>query len=109
MTRPGFLALLLLLFFHPDSRAQVESAPPMDQEKIRENVDMSDLESQRDLPAHWRKAILESGLFIVLMNGKRAALEPWTQAGIKGPFFKPKFPRAVNVSIGFSAGSRVRV
>jgi len=60
----------------------------MDQEKIRENVDMSDLESQRDLPAHWRKAILESGLFIVLMNGKRAALEPWTQAGIKGPFFK---------------------
>ena len=88
MTRAGFLALLSLLFCPPDARAQVEPAPPVAQEKIQENVDASDLEPVRDVPVHWRKAFLESGLFIVLMNGKRAALEPWTQAGMKGPFFK---------------------
>ena len=88
MTRAGFLALLSLLFCPPDARAQVEPAPPVAQEKIQENVDASDLEPVRDVPVHWRKAFLESGLFIVLMNGKRAALEPSTQAGMKGPFFK---------------------
>jgi len=75
-------------FSHPDGSAQLEPAPPVAQEKIQENVDASDLESPRDVPVHWRKAFLESGLFIVLMNGKRAALEPRTQAGMNGPFFK---------------------
>jgi len=52
------------------------------------NVDAPDLEPLKDVTVHRRKAFLESGLFIVLMNGKRAALEPRTQAGMKGPFFK---------------------
>jgi len=95
---------------HPDSRAQVEPAAPVDQEKIREklhaeeldemidpdvkdladrmNVDAADIEGVTDVTVHWRKAFLESGLFIALMNAKRAALEPSTQAGLKGPFFK---------------------
>jgi len=95
---------------HPDSRAQVEPAAPVDQEKIREklhaeeldemadpdvkdladrmNVDAADIEGVKDVTVHWRKAFLESGLFIALMNAKRAALEPSTQAGLKGPFFK---------------------
>ena len=94
----------------PDSRAQVEPAAPVDQEKIREklhaeeldemadpdvkdladrmNVDAADIEGVKDVTVHWRKAFLESGLFIALMNAKRAALEPSTQAGLKGPFFK---------------------
>jgi len=52
------------------------------------DVDAADLEGLKDVAVDWRKAFLESGLFIVLMNGKRAALEPGTQAGMKGPFFK---------------------
>lgn len=52
------------------------------------DVDAADLEGLKDVTVDWRKAFLESGLFIVLMNGKRAALEPWTQAGTNGPFFK---------------------
>src|SRR2546430_4713236 len=52
------------------------------------NVDAPDLEPLKDVTVHRRKAFVESGLFIVLMNGKRAALEPWTQAAMKGPFFK---------------------
>jgi hypothetical protein len=63
--------------------------PALDQEQIQENVDASDLEClKRGVPVHWRKAFLESGLFIALMNGKRAGLEPWTQARMKGPLFK---------------------
>src|SRR5947199_5187450 len=54
----------------------------------RMNVDAADIEGVTDVTVHWRKAFLESGLFIALMNAKRAALEPSTQAGIKGPFFK---------------------
>ncbi len=52
------------------------------------DADAADLEGPKDVTVNWRKAFLESGLFIVLMNGKRAALEPWTQAAMKGPFFK---------------------
>jgi len=52
------------------------------------DVDAADLEGLKDVPVDWRKAFLESGLFIALLNGKRAALEPWTRAGMKGPFFK---------------------
>jgi hypothetical protein len=49
---------------------------------------LADLEDLKDATPHWRKAFLESELFIILMNGKRAALEPGTQAGMKGPFFR---------------------
>jgi hypothetical protein len=52
------------------------------------DADAAGVEGLKDVTVDWRKAFLESGLFIVLMNGKRAALEPWTQAGMKGPFFK---------------------
>ena len=52
------------------------------------DADAADVEDLKDVTVDWRKAFLESGLFIVLMNGKRAALEPWTQAGMNGPFFK---------------------
>src|SRR5438128_9931146 len=52
------------------------------------NVDAPDLEPLKEVTVDRRKAFLESGLFIVLMNGKRAALEPRTRAGMKGPFFK---------------------
>jgi len=52
------------------------------------NVDAADLEYLEDVTVNWRKAFLEAGLFIALMNGKRAALEPWTKAGMKGPFVK---------------------
>src|SRR5437867_9669099 len=95
---------------HTGCRAQIEAAPPVAQEKIQEklhaeelnemlnlevkdladkvNVDATDLECLKEVSIHWRKAFLEAGLFIGLMNGKRAALEPWTRAGLKGPFFK---------------------
>src|SRR5262245_59745230 len=52
------------------------------------DVDAGELEGLKDVTVDWHKAFLESGLFIALMNGKRLALEPGTQAGMKGPFFK---------------------
>ena len=52
------------------------------------NVDAADLERPNGVTIHWRKAFLESGLFIALMNGKRVAFERRTRAGMKGPFFR---------------------
>ena len=49
-------------------------------------ADTADLEGLKGATVDWHKAFLESGLFIVLMNVKRAAIEPGTQAGMKGPF-----------------------
>ncbi len=94
----------------PSAKLFIGRSALVDQEKIREklhaeeldemidpdvkdladrmNIDAADIEGVTDVTVHWRKAFLESGLFIALMNAKRAALEPSTQAGLKGPFFK---------------------
>ena len=39
------------------------------------DVDAGDLEGLKNVTVDWHKAFLESGFFIVLMNGKRLALE----------------------------------
>src|SRR5213594_2181722 len=94
----------------PSAKLFIGRSALVDQEKIREklhaeeldemidpdvkdladrmNVDAADIEGVTDVTVHWRKAFLESGLLMAVMNPKRVALEPSARSRCIGPFFK---------------------
>ena len=74
----------------PSANLELDEMLNLEVKDLADKTDLNaaDLEGLKDVTVDWHKAFLESGLFIALMNGKRAAIEPWTQAGMRGPFLK---------------------
>jgi hypothetical protein len=74
----------------PSDKLELDEILDLEIKDLADKMDLdgADLEGLKDVNVDSHKAFLESGLFIVLMNGKRAALELATQAAMKGPFLK---------------------